>query len=95
MPRYKYQSHETGEIIELVVPSKEKDNLKDYTRIPSFPSEIRTEANSETLIDGQRLKDPNYRKALDIADRQVDLANAKNETERSMIRKEIKAKEKE
>lgn len=94
MPVYRYKNKE-GEVFEFNIPMKERDNLKGYVRIPSFPSEIRTEANSESLVDGQRKHDPTYKKALDIANLEVDLANAKDNHTRSIIKDEIKTKRKE
>lgn len=89
MPTYRYEDKETGEIVTRNVQFNQRDKQDGYKRIASYPSEIRTEANSETHVDGRAQRDPKWAQHIQVAKMNEEAANSRPE-KAAEIRKDIK-----
>ena len=89
MPTYNYKNLETGEIIQRFVPFNKRDKQEGFERVASFPKQIRTEANSETHMDGRAVRDPKFARHLQIAKMNEIAANSRPE-KAAEIKEDIK-----
>jgi len=89
MPTYRYRNKETGEYVERYVPFNKRDKQEGLERVASFPTEIRTEANSETHMDGRAQRDPKFARHLQIAKMNEIAANSRPE-KAAEIKEDIK-----
>ena len=87
MPIYQYKDKE-GKIVEKLVKFNLRDKQEGLTRIPTYPSQIRTKANSDSHADGRLQRDPHMKQALEIAKMEEAAGNERHD-KRDEIYKDI------
>lgn len=88
MPTF-YYVNDKGDKKTMVVPFAQRDKQEGWTRVESYPSEIRTEANSVSHVDGRASRDPKWAKLKQINKLNMAMGGARDEKIKE-IKKEIK-----
>lgn len=88
MPTYKYINND-GDRKTMTVSFNLRDKQDGWTRVASYPTEIRTDSNAETHVDGRAQRDPKWAQHVQVAKMNEEACNSRPEKAKE-IREDIK-----